>query len=66
MIDDDEQALAQTLDMVLDGRVKSVSGEYASVQAQTVCLHGDGEHALQFARRLQAEFARRGVAISAR
>ena len=66
LIDDDEQALAQTLDMVLDGRVKSVSGEYASVQAQTVCLHGDGEHALQFARRLQAEFARRGVAISAR
>ncbi|MGG7445286.1 5-oxoprolinase subunit PxpA [Kosakonia oryzendophytica] len=66
LIDDDDQALAQTLDMVLDGRVKSVSGEYASVQAQTVCLHGDGEHALQFARRLQAEFARRGVAISAR
>ncbi|TDT60381.1 UPF0271 protein [Enterobacter sp. AG5470] len=65
LIDDDDQALAQTLDMVLDGRVKSVSGEYARVQAQTVCLHGDGEHALQFARRLQAEFARRGVAISA-
>lgn len=66
LIDDDNAALVQTLSMVLEGRVQSISGKYARVQAQTVCLHGDGEHALLFARRLHAAFAQRGVAISAR
>lgn len=65
LIDDDNVALAQTLEMVLEGRVKSIDGDYAPVQAQTVCLHGDGEHALLFARRLHAAFAQRGVIVSA-
>lgn len=66
LITDDNVALAQTLEMVLAGRVKSVDGEYVPVQAQTVCLHGDGEHALLFARRLHAAFTQRGLIISAR
>lgn len=65
MIEDEEQSLAQTLGMVETGRVKSLSGEWASVVAQTVCLHGDGEHALAFARRLRAAFAERNIAIVA-
>lgn len=65
LITDEEAALAQTLEMVLHGRVKSVNGEFATVQAQTVCLHGDGAHALQFAHRLRAAFIARGVIISA-
>jgi len=66
LVTDDDAALAQTLEMVLHGRVKSISGEYARVEAQTVCLHGDGEHALLFARRLREAFAGRGVAVSAK
>jgi len=65
LIADEEQALAQTLNMVQQGRVKSTSGEWASVRAQTVCLHGDGEHALAFARRLRAEFELNNIKISA-
>lgn len=65
IVKDENAALNQTLEMVLHGRVKSVSGEYARVQAQTVCLHGDGEQALQFARALRAAFIAHGVMISA-
>lgn len=65
LIADEEQALAQTLNMVQQGRVKSTSGEWASVRAQTVCLHGDGEYALAFARRLRAEFELNNIKISA-
>ncbi|EOM5278323.1 LamB/YcsF family protein, partial [Escherichia coli] len=32
---------------------------------QTVCLHGDGEHALAFARRLRATFAKKGIVVAA-
>ncbi len=65
LIEDEEQSLVQTLGMVETGRVKSISGEWTNVVAQTVCIHGDGEHALAFARRLRAAFEARGIAIVA-
>lgn len=65
LIEDEEQSLAQTLEMVQSGRVKSITGEWAKVVAQTVCLHGDGEHALAFARRLRAAFNAYDIQIGA-
>lgn len=66
LIEDEQLALAQTLEMVQRGRVKSVAGDYAPVNAQTVCLHGDGAHALAFARRLRAAFIAEGITVSSR
>lgn len=65
LITDEGKALAQTLEMVRAGRVTAVDGIAANVQADTVCLHGDGEHALQFARRLRAAFSEEGILVSA-
>lgn len=65
LISDEDQALAQTLEMVQRGRVKSVDGQWARVTAETVCLHGDGAHALAFARRLRREFTAQGIQITA-
>ena len=65
LITDEERALAQTLEMVRSGHVTAIDGTSAAVKADTVCLHGDGEHALQFARRLRAAFAEQGICVSA-
>lgn len=65
LIVDEQQSLAQTLEMVQHGRVKSITGEWATVKAQSVCIHGDGDHALEFARRLRSEFAAQQIKISA-
>ncbi|HCM1974959.1 TPA: 5-oxoprolinase subunit PxpA [Salmonella enterica subsp. houtenae serovar 47:z36:-] len=65
LIHDEGQALAQTLDMVQAGRVKSVTGVWTTVTAQTVCIHGDGEYALAFARRLRAAFNARNIHVIA-
>ncbi|UNC51077.1 5-oxoprolinase subunit PxpA [Enterobacter huaxiensis] len=65
LIPDEERALAQTLEMVRSGHVTAIDGTSAAVKADTVCLHGDGEHALQFARRLRAAFAEQGICVSA-
>ena len=35
-----------------------------AVNAQTVCLHGDGAHALAFARTLRAAFATNQIAVT--
>ena len=59
------QALAQTLEMVRHHRVRSVDGVWTAVQAETVCLHGDGEHALAYARKLRDSFVQQGIRVSA-
>ncbi|SEQ11770.1 UPF0271 protein [Rosenbergiella nectarea] len=65
MIDDEEQALAQSLLMIESGEVQAITGERVNVTAQTLCLHGDGKHALAFARRLRQEFAARNIQVVA-
>ncbi|WP_241645943.1 5-oxoprolinase subunit PxpA [Rosenbergiella metrosideri] len=65
MIDDEEQALAQSLLMIESGKVQTITGERINVTAQTLCLHGDGKHALSFARRLRQEFESRNIQVAA-
>lgn len=65
LIDSDDEAVSQTLEMVLRGRVRTRDGSWAQVNAQSVCLHGDGAHALAFARRLRERFAAENIAVSA-
>jgi UPF0271 protein len=52
MIVSAEKAVEQVLLMVNDGAVISISGTRVPVKADTVCIHGDGEHALDFAKAL--------------
>jgi UPF0271 protein len=63
LIDDEEQSLAQTLSLVRDHQVKAIDGSVVAVNAQTVCLHGDGAHALAFAQRIRERLALEGVAV---
>ncbi|MBV9989631.1 MAG: LamB/YcsF family protein [Chitinophagaceae bacterium] len=49
MIGSTEQSLQQVLQMVCEHTVCSVSGLQVPIIAETICIHGDGEHALAFA-----------------
>lgn len=44
-----ENAVQQTIHMLKHDTVMTLEGEETEVLAETVCLHGDGEHAVQFA-----------------
>jgi len=65
LIEDEEQSLAQTLSLVRDRKVTAIDGSTVSVNAQTVCLHGDGAHALAFARRIRDRLQQEGIAVRA-
>lgn len=65
LICNEGHALAQTLDMVQAGRVKSVTGAWTKVTVQMVSIHGDGEYALVFARSLRTVFNARNIHIIA-
>ncbi|MGC0155344.1 5-oxoprolinase subunit PxpA [Chromobacterium vaccinii] len=61
-----EQAmLDQVMEMVERRRVIAVGGESVPLGADTICLHGDGPHALRFARLLRERLLAAGVRISA-
>ncbi|PTT85836.1 LamB/YcsF family protein [Pelomonas sp. HMWF004] len=64
-VHDVAEAVARTLRMVREGVVVAVTGETVPLQAQTICLHGDGPQALAFARALQAALTEAGVELRA-
>ena len=65
LIDDEARALAQVLRMVREGRVRATDGTDVAIRADTVCLHGDGAHAVAFARRLNRELCAAGMELRA-
>ena len=50
VIDDDARAAKHVLQIVQRGTVTTDSGKEIAVRADTVCIHGDGPHAIAFAR----------------
>jgi UPF0271 protein len=65
LIDDEERSVAQVLRLVRHGRVRATSGDDVAIAADTLCLHGDGAHAVAFARRLRRELAQAGMEVRA-
>ncbi|MEJ8855698.1 5-oxoprolinase subunit PxpA [Variovorax robiniae] len=65
LIEDDAQAIAQAISLVRDHRVRAIDGSLVAVNAQTVCLHGDGAHAVQFAKSIREKLGAEGIAIQA-
>ena len=63
VITDEEEAIARVLQMVQEGTVTARSGKTISIQADSICLHGDGVKAVEFARRIRAELTAAGVEI---
>ncbi|MGM7636038.1 5-oxoprolinase subunit PxpA [Bacillus sp. Hm123] len=59
----DEEAVQQALRMVQEGKVQAVTGETIDISAHTICIHGDGPHALIFASYIRKELENRGIII---
>lgn len=62
LIEDGAKSLQQVEEM-LRGHVTTVSGKTIPIVADTICLHGDGKHALSFARRIR-QFLQNGALAS--
>lgn len=50
MIEDTDKAVAQVIQMIKEGTVTTISGKKIPIVAGTICIHGDGKHAVEFAR----------------
>lgn len=60
-----DDALAQVLQILKKGTLRSTSGNLISVRADTICIHGDGEHAVEFAKKIKQGLLENNILISA-
>ncbi|HVF47227.1 MAG TPA: 5-oxoprolinase subunit PxpA [Pyrinomonadaceae bacterium] len=63
LIKDADAAITQVLDMIKYGRVRSVEAIMVPITADTVCIHGDGENAVEFAIAIRNELRSNAIEI---
>lgn len=63
LITDNDEMIRQALALVTEQKVKMVSGKIITVQADTICLHGDGAHADIFAKEIFETLVKAGITI---
>ncbi|MFZ1328551.1 MAG: 5-oxoprolinase subunit PxpA [Chitinophagaceae bacterium] len=50
IIDDTEKVVQQVVQMINEGTVTTISGKKIPIVAETICIHGDGKQAVDFAK----------------
>lgn len=65
MITDQSEAAQQVIRMVKEGKVKSCQGVDVLLRADTVCIHGDGEHAVEFAKFIKQQLQNHDIEVKA-
>ena len=63
LIDDTDAMLAQVLSLVRTGTVTAQDGSLVSLRVDSICLHGDGPHALEFARAIRTRLQQERVEV---
>ena len=58
-------AISQVVQMVETQTVSATTGEKVPIAAETICIHGDGVHAVKFARSIHDALMRRSITVSA-
>ena len=65
MISDEYIAVEQVLDMIKYGRVRSTDAIMIRIIADTVCIHGDGVRAVEFASLMRRKFDEYEISVRA-
>ncbi|MCM3274107.1 LamB/YcsF family protein [Paenibacillus elgii] len=63
MINDPSAAVKQIMNMVKEGTVRSQQETDVPILAETICIHGDGKHAVEFARGIRDMLQDEGITL---
>lgn len=66
MIEDEEKVIQQVLQMIKEGTLTTVTRKTIHVLAETICIHGDGKHALKFAQAISSALKKEKIGVVAR
>lgn len=65
LVTDEEQSVNQVVTMVKEGYIKSQQQTKVLLRADTVCIHGDGIHALAFAKYIRNTLEKNNINVQA-
>jgi len=63
LLEDAGEVAEQVLQMVSNKTVMSITGKEIPVMAETICIHGDGEHAVEFAQTIYQNLKNHSIEI---
>jgi UPF0271 protein len=61
-----DESIEQVLQMVKSQTVTAVTGEPVPIRAETICIHGDGANALEFAKAIRHALAAADIGVEAK
>ncbi|MEB8126716.1 5-oxoprolinase subunit PxpA [Staphylococcus succinus] len=64
LITDTKEAIAQVVKMVKSKSVITKNNREIDIEADTICVHGDGAHALEFVSEIKERLSKEGVSIT--
>lgn len=65
MIVDANDSIHQVLQMIKQGTVSSTNKKIIQIKADTICIHGDGAHAVEFAEKINVSLNKNNILIQA-
>ncbi|MFC3927523.1 LamB/YcsF family protein [Streptococcus caprae] len=64
MITDENLAIDRLIQMITKGTVQSIDGKDIPIQADSICVHGDGAKALAFVQNIRTSFSQQGIELA--
>lgn len=63
LIENSDVVVKQTLQMIKEKKVTATTGKIIPINAETICIHGDGKHAVRFAEQIHKAILKEGIKI---
>jgi 5-oxoprolinase (ATP-hydrolysing) subunit A len=63
LVEDEGKLMQQLLQMIQEKAVTTVTGKRIPIVGDTVCIHGDGKHAVEFAKTINEQLRVKGIEI---
>jgi UPF0271 protein len=63
LITSGDESINQVLQMIGKRTVTATNGSEAPIDAETVCIHGDGPHAVEFAKAVRTKLEQEGIKV---
>ena len=63
MITDEDVAIERVVRMIKEKKVTALTGKDIDIQADSICVHGDGPKALAFVQKIRETLTAEGIAL---
>lgn len=63
VIHDADEAAARAVKMARDNKVVSINGKTIDIRADSICVHGDNEAAIELVKKIRASLAAEGISV---